>query len=144
MPIAPSTTSPPTISAVIEDPGTSGTGGRGVRGPIEVSWMPDCASSLPRVETRGRETPARVQRASGNSPMRPGWRASRRRAAARVRTTTARRAGAASTGSSLARRPDDESIICSIGVTPTMTLAWSPLPYAIAPITRATPSAPVT
>jgi hypothetical protein len=44
----------------------------------------------------------------------------------------------------LARCPALESIICSIGVTPMMTLAWSPEPKATAPITRGTPSAPVT
>jgi hypothetical protein len=128
VPIAPSTTSPPAMSAVREEPGTSGTAGRGVRGPMEVSWMPEVASAVESDAASGRETPARVQRVSGYRPIRPGARASRRRAAARERTTVARRAGVADAGRALARCPEEESIICSIGVTPTITLAWSPLP----------------
>ncbi len=128
--MAPSTTSPPATSAVSEEPGTRATGGRGVRGPIEVSWIPDCASSLETEATSGRDTPASVHRVRGYRPIRSGRRASRARAAARVRTSVTRRAGAAArgTGRSLARCPDDESIICSMGVTPTITLSWSPLP----------------
>ena len=60
---------------------------------------------------------------------------------------TARRTGPAPAGagaSALARWPESESIICSMGVTPTTSLAWAPVPKATAPITRATPSAPVT
>ena len=42
------------------------------------------------------------------------------------------------------RWPEEESIICSMGVSPMSTLASSPVPKATAPITRSTPSAPVT
>ena len=57
--------SPPPSSAVIVLPGTSGTGGRVVRGPIELSRMPDFASSRASGPISGREAPATVQRSSG-------------------------------------------------------------------------------
>ena len=46
-------------------PGTSGTGGRMVRGPMEVRRTPERASSVESGPTSGRDAPAIVQRSSG-------------------------------------------------------------------------------
>ena len=49
----------------MDEPGCRVTGGRGVRGPIEASWMPDFSSVRESGPTSRGEAPARVQRASG-------------------------------------------------------------------------------
>ena len=77
--------------------------------------------------------------------MRSGRRRWSRTAAARSRTRTMRRTAPVDRGArDSSRWPDEESIICSMGVSPMSTLASSPVPNATAPITRSTPSAPVT
>src|SRR3712207_8899623 len=47
--------------SVIDAPGTSGTAGRSVRGPMDVRRMPEGASSAESAPTSGREAPATVQ-----------------------------------------------------------------------------------